>query len=143
MRLAQRDRTLRVEMSVEPQALITVQNTLESLESALTHLREAVAHAEVHLRESRRCYQHVVRVTRVAIDALPASVPGSGRLTRQELRVAVLVAAGKTNVQVAAEYHLSVHTVKSHVKHILRKLDVESRWQLREVLANTDLRLVS
>jgi DNA-binding CsgD family transcriptional regulator len=124
-------------MRIEPETLTTVAGTLESLESALANLREAVGLAELHLRESRQCYQRVVRLSRVAVDSFTPSTPGSSRLTRQELRVAMLVAEGKSNLEVAARHHLSVHTVKSHVKNILRKLNLQSRWQLREALTET------
>ncbi len=55
-------------------------------------------------------------------------------LTACERRVALLCAAGKSNLEIADELHVSVHTVKSQVKSILNKLDVSSRWQLRDAL---------
>jgi DNA-binding CsgD family transcriptional regulator len=50
-------------------------------------------------------------------------------LTAQELRVAKLLAAGRSNRQIAAELVLSVDTIKSHVARILRKLGVANRAQ--------------
>jgi DNA-binding CsgD family transcriptional regulator len=48
-------------------------------------------------------------------------------LTRRELEVMELVAAGKTNREIAEELFLSVRTVDGHVSRIFEKLDVSSR----------------
>jgi DNA-binding CsgD family transcriptional regulator len=48
-------------------------------------------------------------------------------LTRRELQVLRLVAAGKTNKAIAAELFLSEKTVDRHVSNILTKLAVPSR----------------
>ncbi|MDQ6849668.1 MAG: LuxR C-terminal-related transcriptional regulator [Actinomycetota bacterium] len=56
-----------------------------------------------------------------------ASVPG---LTRREAEVAVLVAQGLSNREVAAKLYVSVRTVEVHVDHILTKLGFRSRTQL-------------
>ncbi|MHB8691438.1 MAG: LuxR C-terminal-related transcriptional regulator [Solirubrobacteraceae bacterium] len=58
----------------------------------------------------------------VSQEARPASL-----LTRREREVMGLVAAGNTNAQIAAELVLSQQTVRSHVKHILRKLRAVNR----------------
>jgi DNA-binding NarL/FixJ family response regulator len=52
---------------------------------------------------------------------------GAHGLTRRELQVLRLVAAGKTNKAIAAELFLSGKTVDRHVSHILTKLDLPSR----------------
>jgi LuxR family maltose regulon positive regulatory protein len=57
-------------------------------------------------------------------------VPATGEtLTRREVEVLRLIAAGATNRAIAERLVISGHTVKSHVTHILRKLDVPSRVQ--------------
>jgi DNA-binding NarL/FixJ family response regulator len=48
-------------------------------------------------------------------------------LTARELEVLRLVAAGKTNREIAAELVLSEHTVARHVQNIFTKLSVSSR----------------
>jgi DNA-binding CsgD family transcriptional regulator len=52
--------------------------------------------------------------------------PSSG-LTRREFDVLRRMALGETNVQIAHRLFVSEGTVKSHVKHILRKLDAANR----------------
>jgi LuxR family maltose regulon positive regulatory protein len=48
-------------------------------------------------------------------------------LSPQERRVLRLLAAGRTNTEIAANLVVSVNTVKAHVKSIYRKLNVTSR----------------
>jgi predicted ATPase/DNA-binding CsgD family transcriptional regulator len=60
-----------------------------------------------------------------------AAGPGPRRtLTRREREVAVLVARGLTNRDIAAELFLSVRTVEVHVDHIFSKLGFHTRTQL-------------
>jgi predicted ATPase/DNA-binding CsgD family transcriptional regulator len=54
----------------------------------------------------------------------------SARLTRREQEVAVLVAGGLTNREIADQLFLSVRTVEAHVDHILSKLGFRTRTQL-------------
>jgi DNA-binding CsgD family transcriptional regulator len=51
-------------------------------------------------------------------------------LTSAELRVAALVAEGRTNREVAAALFLGERTVASHLTHIYAKLGVRSRTEL-------------
>jgi DNA-binding CsgD family transcriptional regulator len=59
----------------------------------------------------------------------PRRRPATGwhALTPTELRVAHLVAEGRSNPDIAAELALSRRTVQSHVSHILAKLGGHSR----------------
>lgn len=50
-------------------------------------------------------------------------------LTRRELDILSLLAAGKTNQEIAAECVLALNTVKKHVANILSKLGVANRTQ--------------
>lgn len=62
-------------------------------------------------------------------------VPGEGRdgdapsLTTREIEVLRLVARGASNAQIAVELHVTVNTVKAHLKRILEKLNVQNRTQ--------------
>jgi non-specific serine/threonine protein kinase len=51
-------------------------------------------------------------------------------LTHRELQVARLIADGRTNRQIGAALVISEGTAAVHVKHILNKLDLESRAQI-------------
>jgi two-component system, NarL family, nitrate/nitrite response regulator NarL len=50
-------------------------------------------------------------------------------LTRRELEVLALLAAGQTNKQIASAQSVSLNTVKFHVKNLFEKLGVRSRSQ--------------
>ncbi len=56
--------------------------------------------------------------------------PVASALSPRELEVAVLLAGGLTNKQIAADLVVSPATVRSHVEHILAKLDLRSRAQI-------------
>jgi predicted ATPase/DNA-binding NarL/FixJ family response regulator len=60
----------------------------------------------------------------------PTPAPTRVLLTPREQEVAILLAQGLTNKQVAAQLVLSTATVRSHVEHILTKLDLRSRAQI-------------
>jgi NarL family two-component system response regulator LiaR len=74
------------------------------------------------------------KMTRTLIDRLRDTPSGSSGmrpvkspLTAREWEVVDLLKAAKSTDQIAAELVLSTETVRSHVKNILRKLDVRSR----------------
>ena len=51
-------------------------------------------------------------------------------LTEREMQVLKLIAVGKTTFEIAQELVLSVHTINSHRKNILKKLNLKSPTQL-------------
>lgn len=57
-------------------------------------------------------------------------VRGWAALSPVELQVAELVAAGRSNPDIASELFVSAHTVRAHVSHILTKLDARSRIEI-------------
>ena len=50
-------------------------------------------------------------------------------LTERETDVLRLLAQGKSNKEIARELHIAEQTVKTHVSHVLNKLEVPSRTQ--------------
>ncbi len=58
------------------------------------------------------------------------------RTDQNERRVAELVAAGRSNQEVAAALFMSVKTVEAHLTRIYRKLSLRSRTELARRLAN-------
>jgi DNA-binding NarL/FixJ family response regulator len=59
-------------------------------------------------------------------------------LTPRELEVLELMAAGRTNAEIAGDLFLSEHTVRSHVKNILEKLSVRNRTEAAAVYLNRE-----
>ena len=54
----------------------------------------------------------------------------TGLLTERECEVLRLVAAGMSNGEIADHLHISPATAKTHVAHLLTKLDARDRVQL-------------
>ena len=67
-----------------------------------------------------------------------AGETGWDSLTDSELKVVNLIARGATNRDVAAQLHLSPHTVKTHVRNAFAKLGITSRAQLAQLVRGAD-----
>ena len=82
---------------------------------------------------SRELVDRIVRATRT--DAAPVTFPidlvtearAGTPLSDRELEVLRLIAAARSNAQIASDLGLAVGTVKRHVYNVFRKLDVGSR----------------
>jgi DNA-binding NarL/FixJ family response regulator len=57
----------------------------------------------------------------------PEAAPQGRPLSEREYQVLELLAAGATNPEIAAELHLSPHTVKEYASALYRKLEVRNR----------------
>lgn len=73
-------------------------------------------------------------VTRRLIDEFsrraPAAPPAAlSELTAREVEVLRLLAQGLSNAEIASRLVVSEHTVKTHVAHVLQKLDLRDRTQ--------------
>jgi ATP/maltotriose-dependent transcriptional regulator MalT len=108
---------------------------VERLGAQRDHLRKAFAdtekvveelwHREIELARSE---QHPPEVTRTAAALFrPPESRLDGLLTRREREVVELMTSGATNTRIAEQLVISEGTVKSHVKHILRKLRAANR----------------
>lgn len=60
-------------------------------------------------------------------------------LTEREVEVLRLVARGDSNLQISAQLYISVNTVKTHIKNILSKLQLENRTQVAAFAAKAGL----
>jgi DNA-binding NarL/FixJ family response regulator len=88
----------------------------------------AVADGEawVERRLMGRLLSELSQLTR---HAEPLRGPGT-TLSLRERQIVQLIAAGKTNHEIAGTLFLSPHTVKSHVSHILQKLALPNRTEV-------------
>ena len=88
----------------------------------------AVASGDALLAPSvtRRVIEEFVRRPPASVRTLPANLEG---LTARELEVLKLVARGLSNAEIATELFVSETTVKTHVAHVLMKLDIRDRVQ--------------
>jgi len=88
----------------------------------------AVASGDALLAPSvtRRVIEEFVRRPPASVRTLPAEL---GELTARELEVLKLIACGRSNAEIAKELFVSETTVKTHVAHVLSKLDLRDRVQ--------------
>jgi DNA-binding NarL/FixJ family response regulator len=83
----------------------------------------AAGEALLHPRVTRRLIERLA--------ALPAArPPADDGLTDRERDVLLAVARGLSNQEIAGQLHLGYGTVKTHVSHLLTKLDARDRAQL-------------
>jgi DNA-binding NarL/FixJ family response regulator len=68
-------------------------------------------------------------IERFAADPQRSPPPSLRQLTPREVEVLRLLARGLSNAEIAAELVVSEHTAKTHVAHILDKLDLRDRVQ--------------
>jgi DNA-binding CsgD family transcriptional regulator/tetratricopeptide (TPR) repeat protein len=69
----------------------------------------------------------------------PRSAPGPGSLSARERELVILVAQGRTNAQIAAELHISVRTVGSHLDRIRDKTGCRRRADLTRLALSVGL----
>lgn len=64
---------------------------------------------------------------RQVLEAHTAVSPRSNALSGREIGVLEELAMGTSTEEIAAKFHVSPHTVRTHIKNILRKLDARTR----------------
>ncbi len=62
------------------------------------------------------------------------SVAQSHKLTKQEERIFIMLARGRNYKHISDELYISVHTVKTHIYHIYKKLDIHSQQELIDMV---------
>jgi DNA-binding NarL/FixJ family response regulator len=71
--------------------------------------------------------------------AVNGNLQSGNELTEREVDVLRLVARGDSNMQISAQLYISVNTVKTHIKNILSKLQLENRTQVAAFAAKAGL----
>jgi DNA-binding CsgD family transcriptional regulator len=99
---------------------------LRAAHESFSHMG-AEAFAERARRELLATGETVRRITADTRDAL----------TPQEIQVARLARDGHSNPEIGAQLYISPRTVEYHLRKVFRKLDVSSRKELRDALADT------
>jgi predicted ATPase/DNA-binding CsgD family transcriptional regulator len=69
----------------------------------------------------------------------PATAAGAGQLSARERELVTLVAQGRTNAQIAAELHISIRTVGSHLDRIRDKTGCRRRTDLTRLALSARL----
>lgn len=103
-------------------------NTLRSVAFELLgfiYTASGLAFLWQRLREDRRQVR----------DMQPLAFAQEHDLTRREGEILILLLDHKTNREISAELCISIGTVKTHVRHIYEKVDVNSREELYDAVA--------
>lgn len=81
---------------------------------------------------------HAIHLASRGLQVLPSvgtepALPGAGPdpLTDREAEVLELLQEGRSNAEIAQQLHVSVETVRTHVRRVYRKLGVGTRRELR------------
>lgn len=90
-------------------------------EDLVSHLKEAARGQMVLSPALSSLLAHALRQ-----ENKPKTVDEAG-LTEQERKIVERIAAGKSNKLIARELNIAEGTVKVHVKHLLKKLNLKSR----------------
>ena len=117
-------------------------------ERARTLLAEGVALRRVRQKRSARAALEQAKATFDGLGArlwaeralselarVGGRAPSRGELTPTERRVAELAATGKANKEIAAELHVAVRTVETHLTRIYEKLGIRRRGELAQRLS--------
>jgi DNA-binding NarL/FixJ family response regulator len=123
--------------------LLTSDHVMEYLTHRIASIREIAAEALSEQDVSTAVHTHLERIIDTTehiqselIEMMMETDEGPERrftsLTKAQQAVAVLLADGLDNDQLAAELGVSLNTVKTHLSAILRKYDLRSRAQVAD-----------
>lgn len=94
--------------------------------------------AERSQRSEQEMAEELLALAIAQRDAAEAQLLRWRALSPREQQVVALVCLGYTNEQIARRLTISRETVKTHVRNVLWKLDLTSKADLREALADWD-----
>lgn len=115
-----------------------------SLPGLLTHprgdvfamLREISREQNISIEDLATSYLEEITITRY--QSTNTNVLNWESLSERQQEVAALACLGNTNAEIAEKLNISLETVKTHIKVILRKFKVRGRHQLRYILRTWD-----
>ena len=118
--------------------MLTISKSEEDLLGAIAAGADGYLLKSAEPEELRRAIQLVheglsvlsPQVTRQVMRAVAQATWSARRdsgLSSREMEVLACLSQGKTTVQIAAELFISENTVKTHVRHILEKLEASNR----------------
>ena len=113
-------------------------------EEQLRQARQALGPDRARVAEDRGATMSLATAAEYALmltdpSPPPSVVPRPGQLSARERELVTLVAQGRTNVQIAAELHISVRTVGSHLDRIRDKTGCRRRADLTRLALATGL----
>ncbi|MBD1853287.1 response regulator transcription factor [Leptolyngbya sp. GB1-A1] len=101
-----------------------------SVDHALIHVAQTVAQTLKHTYSAQvECCNYTQTISIRAIEPEYKHLVCTEPLTARELEVVQLIANGDKNFIIAQKLHITVATVKTHVRNILKKLCVNDRTQ--------------
>jgi predicted ATPase/class 3 adenylate cyclase/DNA-binding CsgD family transcriptional regulator len=122
-----------------------VPETVRRRHEALREARQALGPARARAAEERGAAMSPDTAAEYALmltapGPLPAAAaPGLGKLSARERELVILVAEGRTNAQIAAQLHISVRTVGSHLDRIRDKTGCRRRADLTRLALTAGL----
>jgi predicted ATPase/DNA-binding CsgD family transcriptional regulator len=113
-------------------------------EEQMRQARQALGPARARAAEDRGATMSLATAAEYALmltDPSPPepAAPGAGTLSARERELVTLVAQGRTNAQIAAELHISVRTVGSHLDRIRDKTGCRRRADLTRLALSARL----
>jgi predicted ATPase/DNA-binding CsgD family transcriptional regulator len=112
-------------------------------EKQLRQARQALGPGQAQAAEDRGAAMSLATAAEYALmltdPGPPRSAPGPGSLSAREQELVTLVAQGRTNAQIAAQLHISVRTVGSHLDRIRDKTGCRRRADLTRLALSARL----
>ena len=99
-------------------------------------LREMAREQNINIEELATGYLEEITIKRY--QSTNENVLNWESLSERQQEVAALACLGFTNAEIAEKLDISLETVKTHIKVILRKFKVRGRHQLRYILRKWD-----